>query len=101
MIPNLLLATPSEEGDEDDRKENLLDFFTELPDASTFERDQIVHKKSVDETFIPRRFDSCSRIGLILCGQLRRAVDPWIPWQDGYHGENALLFNTRDGSSAG
>ena len=65
MIPHLLRATRSNEEDEDDRKENLLDFFTELPEASAFVRDQLIHKKSVDETFIPRRCEFCFRAGLV------------------------------------
>lgn len=47
--------------DVDERKERFLDFVTQLPDEALFTRDQLVHKKSVDETFISRRCKSRER----------------------------------------
>ena len=46
----------SKHGDDvDNRQENVLEFVTKLPHASLHIRDQLVYKKSVDETFMNRR----------------------------------------------
>ena len=59
FVTALCAMIDSKNGDLDNRQENVLEFVTKLPDATLHIRDQLMYKKSVDETFIHRRCETC------------------------------------------